>query len=381
MLLLATEVWSNHGGVQRYMRMIAQILSNQSEQFRVLTLLDHDTDQPNDASVIRASCCHGSKWKFCVEALRLSRTGAARTAIVGHVGLLPLAWTLQKMNLIHRYILVLHGIEAWHRLRWISRIGARTATAVVATTRYTLREFCFHNGLENANCVVIPLACTFRLPVIHRTPLVPELRILTVTRLSTSDAYKGVDTILIALRQARQADLNVTLELVGSGNDKGRLESLTCSLKVQDAVRFRGAVSDKELEQLFRESHVFVMPSKKEGFGIAFLEAMAAGLPCIGANHGGTPEVIEHGESGFLIEYGDVDQLVSYWRMLTESPGLYKAMSHAARRRATETLSLDAMAQSWVRLAAGLRNSIRSSQFNQPLTSVGDKSELPHVAP
>lgn len=357
MLLLATELWRDHGGVERYMRIIAQILANESEQLHVLTLWDRHTDMPPDASAFIARCCHGSKWKFCAEAFRLSRTGAGHTTIVGHLAFLPLALILQRLRLIQRYVLVLHGIEAWCRLPWPYRIAARNASVVVATTKYTAREFCFHNGLENANVRVIPLACTFLPPPVRREAPDSLINLLTVTRLSASDTYKGVDTILLAIRQARQAGLQLMLDLVGSGSDKSRLERLACFLNIQDAVRFHGAVTDQRLEQLFRNSHVFVLPSKNEGFGIAFVEAMAAGLPCIGANHGGTPEVIERGETGFLIEYGDIDQMVFYWRVLAESPQLYEAMSAAARRRATQTLSSGAMARAWMCLMAELNKS------------------------
>lgn len=360
MLLLATELWRDHGGVERYMRMLSKILADESDQLYVLTFVDHDNDRPPDATGFIASCCHRSKWKFCAEAFRLSRAGAGPATIVGHPAFLLVAWVLQRLKLVERYILVLHGTEAWLRLPWIYRVAARNASTVVATTRYTAREFCFHNNVESSNCKVIPLACTLRSLSTHNKTLISNLKLLTVSRLSASDAYKGVDTILLAIRQARWAGLNVTLDLVGSGNDKCRLEQLACSLNVHDAVRFRGNVSDQKLEELFAEAHVFVMPSRNEGFGIVFLEAMAAGLPCIGANHGGTPEVIEHGESGFLIEHGDVDQLVFYWQVLIESPGLYESMSNAARRRATETLSFDVMAQRWIQLAAGLRNRDRS---------------------
>ena len=100
------------------------------------------------------------------------------------------------------------------------------------------------------------------------------------------------------------------------------------------------------MASLFRECHVFAMPSKKEGFGIVYVEAMLAGMPCIGANHGGTPEVIEHCESGFLIEYHDVSQFVFYLGCLVEIPGLYESMSAKARVRA-EYFSYQTLEKTW----------------------------------
>jgi len=121
------------------------------------------------------------------------------------------------------------------------------------------------------------------------------------------------------------------------------------SLGIQDVVRFRGALADAELKEVYDDSHVFVMPSKKEGFGIVYIEAMAAGLPCIGANHGGVPEVIEHGETGFLVEYGDAAQIVFYLRALLGSVELYHSFSRAARRRVAKDFGFAAMAESWAK--------------------------------
>jgi glycosyltransferase involved in cell wall biosynthesis len=199
-----------------------------------------------------------------------------------------------------------------------------------------------------------------------------------VSRLSVADQYKGADTVLRAVRLARDAGVPLTLDIVGSGDDLNRLEDLARYLGVREVVHLRGSLPDLEVERLYRQSDVFVMPSKKEGFGIVYLEAMAAGLPCIGANHGGTPEVIEHGENGFLIEYGDADQLLLYVQALMESPGLYARMSAAASRRATETLTLKVMTESWRSLIESLSNG--PTRDTQSLDPEGRKTTLPRVA-
>jgi phosphatidyl-myo-inositol dimannoside synthase len=353
MLLLATEVWKSHGGIQRYMRIIARIFADRGEPFAVLSLLDDDDHRPADAAY--CTTCGGGKWRFCLDAFRLAFRGMARGIIVGHVGLLPVAWILRRMNVIGRYAVVLHGIEAWRRHSWITRIAARGASQIVATTFYTAREFCFLNDLDIARCSVIPLAADHYDSMGQPHAPTGELKLLSVSRMTTEDGYKGIDTLLRSVRLGLDSGLALSVDLVGAGNDTDRLESLARSLNVCDAVRFRGAVPDEELRRLYREAHVFVLPSKNEGFGIVFLEAMTAGLPCIGANHGGTPEVIKHGETGFLIEYGDAEQLVTYLRAIVESPDLYYSLSRAARRWATETLGFNAMYKSWSGLIDALK--------------------------
>ena len=170
---------------------------------------------------------------------------------------------------------------------------------------------------------------------------------MTVSRLSAADRYKGFECLLESVRLGLDCGLPLRLQIVGSGDDLEHLRDVVNSLGIQDVIRFRGALTDAELEEVYSESHVFVMPSKKEGFGIVYLEAMAAGLPCIAANHGGVPEVIEHGETGFLVEYGDAEQIVFYLQALLESSELYDSLSRRARRRAREDLGFAAMAESW----------------------------------
>jgi phosphatidylinositol alpha-1,6-mannosyltransferase len=345
-LLLATEIWRTHGGVQRYMRILTRILADRGGPFYIGALLDGPEGVPSDSRAAAVVCGRGSKWRFCLDTFRLARQSRPDTAIIGHVNLLPVAWALRLSGLVQRYVVVLHGTEAWCQLPRFSQLAARKADAIIATTAYTAREFCFFNHVRSEAVAVIPLACTFP-PSTRTLRQAGPLKLLTVTRLSTTDAYKGVDTLLKGVRRALDSGLTVSLDVVGSGDDLPRLVQLAESLGLGDRVIFHGSVSDDELPAFFSNAQVFALPSKKEGFGIVFLEAMSMGLPCIAANHGGTPEVIEHGESGFLIEYGDVEQLVFYLRALTLSAGLYEEMSLAARKRATETLGFGTMSRSW----------------------------------
>jgi phosphatidyl-myo-inositol dimannoside synthase len=350
MLLLATETWRSPGGIQRYMRILCQILTSKGRG--VITLLDHPQHRPAECD--RATCCAGGRWRFCFAfAAELWHTPRSVT-IVGHTSLLPVIWILRRLRLLDAYAVVLHGIEAWRRLPWPARAAAREASAVVATTQYTAREFCYYNQVNANKCVIIPLSNSLSFDISAKPPLDP-FRLVTVTRLSRADSYKGVDFALQALRLARHSGLRLTFEIIGDGDDRRRLEDLTQTLEIQDIVKFRGRAGDEAVKDTLVRSHLFVLPSKKEGFGFVYLEAMAASLPCIAANHGGVPEAVEHGENGFLVEYGDVRQMAFYYRTLAESPKLYLQMSEAARRRA-ENFSQPRMVHSWNNLITRLEN-------------------------
>ena len=97
-----------------------------------------------------------------------------------------------------------------------------------------------------------------------------------------------------------------------------------------DIVRFKGVLSDSELAGCMKASHLLVMPSFYEGFGIVYLEGMGFGLPAIGTNCGGTKEIVIHGVNGFLVLPGDQASLAEYLARLAKDRELLSKMGLAA---------------------------------------------------
>jgi glycosyltransferase involved in cell wall biosynthesis len=145
--------------------------------------------------------------------------------------------------------------------------------------------------------------------------------------------------------RAQHAD--VELKVVGTGDEMPRMIERANRMRLNGSVRFLGAVPDEELSRLYRECDVFALPSKGEGFGIVFLEAMRWGKPCIGGNHGGTPEVVIDGETGYLVEHGDSDRLGSCLLNLLESPDLRHTMGAAAYDKVRRNYIYSRMRDDW----------------------------------
>jgi glycosyltransferase involved in cell wall biosynthesis len=103
--------------------------------------------------------------------------------------------------------------------------------------------------------------------------------------------------------------LNATLEIVGGGDQLNNLKNLASSLGIKDRVTFAGYVTDQQLTTTLSEAKVFAMPSIAELQSIATMEAMASGLPIVGANAMALPHLIHDGENGFLFTPGDVDEM------------------------------------------------------------------------
>jgi glycosyltransferase involved in cell wall biosynthesis len=114
------------------------------------------------------------------------------------------------------------------------------------------------------------------------------------------------------------------------------LKRLVARLNLAERVHFLGYLEEKQLAPLLRESHVLVLPSSYEGYGIAYLEGMSFGLPAIGTRAGAAGEIIAHGKDGFLIDVDSVAELTHYLRRLQEDRALLAEMGIAARKRYIE---------------------------------------------
>jgi len=123
--------------------------------------------------------------------------------------------------------------------------------------------------------------------------------------------------------------------VVGDGDDLPRIQRLAARAGVADRVHFLGRIPphSPELLACYAHADLFVLPSKGEGFGIAFLEAMAFGKPVVGGAHGGTPDVIEDGVCGYLVPHGDVDRLAEALERLLLDEAHRAELGRRARAR------------------------------------------------
>jgi glycosyltransferase involved in cell wall biosynthesis len=251
--------------------------------------------------------CSGSKLKFIGASLRLGRR--SELIVCGHIAQLPLAWAASFLNPRLSYFLVAHGIEAWRPFTFLELRALRGARGVLCVSEYTRQQVLKYGRIPTEKASVIPNALDpalgLRPPV--RIPGGPPV-ILSISRLTIADNYKGIDHLIAAMPAVRSRVPGARLRIVGRGDGLPSLQELARKLNVPDGVEFAGFVADSELGDEYARSSLFALPSLKEGFGIVYLEAMANGRPCLGALSGGTPEVIST-DTGVLVEYGDVSGL------------------------------------------------------------------------
>jgi N-acetyl-alpha-D-glucosaminyl L-malate synthase BshA len=148
-----------------------------------------------------------------------------------------------------------------------------------------------------------------------------------IIHVSNFRKVKRVQDVIYSF-QLIQRKINAKLLLVGDGPEMSFVSRLVRELGLTDKVLFLG--KQDNLEQLYSISDLMLLLSEKESFGLVLLEAMACGVPCIGTNIGGIPEVIHEGKTGFLSEIGDINTVSNHAIHILSNPDLHKKMSEHA---------------------------------------------------
>ena len=263
--------------------------------------------------------------------------------IVGHLHFAPAANFIQKVMGIPYWILA-YGIEAWEVKEPRLKQALQEASKILAISEYTRSRLLREQSLCSSSVSLLPCAVEKAQFVMTPKPrellsrygLLPDQPvILTVSRLVRSDSYKGYASVLRAMPAIRKAIPNVHYVLVGTGDDRPRVERLVENLGLKDCVTLAGYVSDVELSAHYNLCDVFAMPSKGEGFGIVYLEAMACGKPTLGGNKDGAVDALMNGELGALIDPDDpVEMATTLTAILKKEyplPLMYEPTSLRAR--------------------------------------------------
>ncbi|RPI69064.1 MAG: N-acetyl-alpha-D-glucosaminyl L-malate synthase BshA [Ignavibacteriae bacterium] len=138
------------------------------------------------------------------------------------------------------------------------------------------------------------------------------------------------------------------LVFVGDGPERSETERLCRELGVSDHVTFLGKQS--ALPEILSVADVFLLPSQQESFGLSALEAMACGVPVIGTNIGGIGEVVEHGESGYLAELGDIKRMAKYCTDLLTNDKKLSSFRESARQRAVNKFDISLIVPMYERI-------------------------------
>jgi len=256
---------------------------------------------------------HFVGWGYMV-AVPLARILGIPVTVTAHEVELP---DIEPITLryVQRHADFITIVSSEYKRYWVNLTGSEEKLRVV------------HNGVDLSEFdsqAISQRAPSGRIRLISVARLVPHKRV--------ADGIKAVD-------QLSRRGIDVEYRIVSDGPERARLEALRNELKLENRVHFLGFLPRSELIAELVASDVLVHPSEAEGFGIAVIEGMAAGLPVIVARSGGVQDIVEHGSFGYLYEPGDIDALVEYVAQLAGDASKRQSFGRLARSAAETRFS------------------------------------------
>jgi phosphatidyl-myo-inositol dimannoside synthase len=338
-LVISHDLFGAEGGIARIMRLYVKALAEKAEHRTVSYVALNDqlpsarNDFLNRDALATEIGCRGSKWRFAWAVFRHGLR--ADRAACGHLHHLALLRLVKVLRPRFQYYLVAHGIEVWRPYSAVEQWALRGASRILCVSEYTRRQMLrFSASLAPESLSVVPNTFDPRFDQRNAAPMSSGFRagpaILVVSRLVSTDPYKGVDTMIEAMPLLKRTFPEVRLTIVGGGDDTPRLKGIAEHLRLENSVTFTGVVSDDLLSKHYQRCDLFALPSRKEGFGLVYLEAMAYGKPCLAARAGGAPEVVND-SVGALVEYGNVEQIAIAVSDLVHHPRERDAIIRHAR--------------------------------------------------
>ena len=311
-LALAAEAFGGRGGIAQSTRDLLSAMSSIREMRSIVVL----PRQQHEAVVqspdgIKQVTAIGSRLNYSFQAVRLALKLKPRIVYCGHAFMAPLAFLVARLCGA-RIVSHVHGLEVWEPLSPLRRRTLAASDMILCVSHHTARKVAEVTGVDPKICKVIYNTVddrfTFGDRVAARTRFdlpTDAIVLSTVSRLDPRQRHKGHDRVIPLLKAISDEFPGIVYLVAGTGDDRVRLEALARNTGASDIVRFLGFVADEDLPDLYRASDLYVMPSHGEGFGIAFIEAMACGTLAIGLNIGGAPDALRDGELGRAVSEED----------------------------------------------------------------------------
>jgi len=353
-ILFATpDLFGRPGGIARVSRLICKALSESANVERLdIVALNDAIDQTPDTYYLPAAK-HSympmgqNKVQFIKQILRLS-SKEHNIYLSSHVNLLWPLWAIHCWYRCSVLVPVVHGIDVWDRLPWYRHLPLINSSMILSVSNLTKERMIQKNDVASAkvhilhNCIDPNFTVTENLNVPANKANAEWIQtpcLLTVSRLTKDDRYKGHTQVIQALAHVRQQLPTLTYYVVGEGDLVPDLQQLCKQLGITSAVQFLGYVDEATLRTLYARADLFVMPSKGEGFGLVYLEAMAYGLPVIAGNQDAAGEVIQDQATGLLVNPDDTTALADSILRLLTNPELRRQMGEMGKKVATSKFS------------------------------------------
>lgn len=332
-LLAAESLAAGNGGICRVARLMAKVLAGEAAAGRMRAHAIAFRDHHDEARLgLAVTACGGSRLRFVLGVRRgLWRSSHALYDFAG----------MGRAHHAYRPSPVpsacwMHGIDVWPPVRPDYLAVLAGADRLLVNSQHTReRAAAAHSELGRAS--VCWLATEEDVPPPPALPASEPIALI-VGRIDSGTRrewprYKGHDALIRAWPAVVRRVPRARLVIVGDGPGRPQIEELARSSAVRDNIEFRGFVAEAELARCFTAARVFAMPSRGEGFGLVYIEAMRHGLPVIASLHDAAPEVNVDGETGFNVDLAEDSELPSRLIQLLGDPELAARFGAAGRRR------------------------------------------------
>ncbi len=266
-------------------------------------------------------------------ALQVLRAGwSPKTILCWHADLLRLIPLIRGGE---RRVLFLHGIEAWQQPGWVKQRLLAGLELVLANSAFTLeRARQAAPVLQRVRAEIVPLGIGTVRASPPPQPESPPAAIM-IGRLEHGERYKGHEAVIEAWPQVLERVNDARLWIVGEGGLRTPLESQVNRLGLSRQVRFFGRVDDQVKDALLLDARCLLLPSRAEGFGLVYAEAMRAGRPSLVGEHDAGREVVNPPECGLAADPANGDALAaSIVRLLTPGEEWDRWSQNAVKRYA-----------------------------------------------
>jgi phosphatidylinositol alpha-1,6-mannosyltransferase len=314
---LVTDAFGGHGGIAQYNRDFLCALARCGRMSAITVIPRHSPDDVSAPPLIRQARARRGKLTYAVMALFAAFRGRADLVFCGHLYIAPLAWLLARV-IGAKLIVQMHGVEAWSTPSRLQRASVEAADLILCVSRHTRACVLGWAAIAPERVVVVPntIAAGFTPgdgSALRATLGLEGKRVLlTVGRMDSRERYKGHDRVIAAIPTLVARGHDIVYAIVGEGDDQARLERLASALGVAGRLRLLGVLAPQHLADAYRMSDLFVMPSTGEGFGIAFLEAMASGTHALGLSVAGARDALADGELGTLAREDDLPAAIAH---------------------------------------------------------------------
>lgn len=316
-LYLATDAFGANGGIAQSNQDLLSGLS-QIEDIECINLITKSGLSIGNSCIGKVKPLNINKvstFEFIRLSIR-SAMGGCNVIICGHINYLYLCVFL-KICTNSKLVLMAHGIEVWGGNKkkallasWIDSIWHVSFFTKKKMSKWLTSYKKQYTWLPN----LINLEKYKKRPknedIQKKYGLEHKKVLLTVSRLSSTERYKGHDELISVMPRLILLYPDIRYLIVGDGDDRTRLEYKVSQLGIEDYVVFTGYISQEEKLDLYAISNVFVMVGAGEGFGLVYLESLACGTPVVGSILDASREVLLDGKIGELANPTDLDSIV-----------------------------------------------------------------------